>query len=231
MYINKGRDNVTTFTCNAVKCIFFQYFISPVWSQTVNISDTKIPIQALDLLFTPIHIGRLILVQFMSHFVRLVLQHEWLQEFLQYSFTIIWYVNTSLARCMYAYVNTQCEHTGDPLQSRFKEIQSLALTMLVIVDVCQVLSCCKSTYFMLRHHFQWSYFSVYMLHTGPPLPDLLLTWPQHQGRELCVQHTPLAQHCMAWWHAYVAISIHLPWKWPPPDLYWLLFGNPGQVSV
>ena len=46
--------------------------------------------------------------------------------------------------------------------------------MLVIVDVCQVLTDCQYTYFMLHHHFHWSYCSVYMLHTGPPLPDLLL---------------------------------------------------------
>ena len=29
---------------------------------------------------------------------------------------------------------------------------------------------------------------VYMLHTGPSLPDVLLAWSQHQGKELCVQH-------------------------------------------
>ena len=140
-------------------------------------------------------------------------------------------IRTSLARCMYTYVNTL---HGDPLQSRFKEIQSQSITMPVIIDVCQVLTCCQSTYFMLHHHFHWSYCSVYMLHTGPPLPDLLLAWPQHQGRELCVQHTPLAQHCMAWYHAYVAISIRPPWKRPPPDHYWLhfaIFGNRGQFSV
>ena len=30
---------------------------------------------------------------------------------------------------------------------------------------------------------------VHMLHTGPPLPDVLLAWLRHQGRDLCVQHT------------------------------------------
>ena len=48
------------------------------------------------------------------------------------------------------------------------EIQSLTITMPMVVDVCQVLSCFQYTYFMLHHC------SVYMLHTGPPLPGLLL---------------------------------------------------------
>ena len=79
-----------------------------------------------------------------------------------------------------------CEHTGNPLQSRFKTFQILTSTMPVIVPSYQLLSCCQSTYFVLHHHFQWSHCSVYMLHTGPPLPDVLLAWPQHQGRELCM---------------------------------------------
>ena len=64
-----------------------------------------------------------------------------------------------------------------------------------------------------------------MLYTGPPLPDLLLAWPRHQGRELCIQHTPLAQQCMVWWHAYASINIHPPWKRPHPTIigYFLPF--------
>ena len=145
-------------------------------------------------------------------------------------------IRTSLARCMYTYVNTL---HGDPLRSVQVQRDSQS-----VYNYARDYWCLSSTDMLsvhllyvihhVHHHFHWSYCSVYMLHTGPPLQDLLLAWPQHQGRELCVQHTPLAQHCMAWYHAYVAISICPPWKRPPPDHYWLhfaIFSNPGQFSV
>ena len=99
------------------------------------------------------------------------------------------------------------------------------------IIICHNTSCCKSTYFLLHHHFQWSYCSVYMLHTGPSLPDLLLAWPRHQGRKLCVQHTLLDQHCMAWWHAFVAISIHPPWKHPTPHQTIIDYFLPFSVTL
>ena len=84
---------------------------------------------------------------------------------------------------MYAYVNTLiiCFNPGS---KSFKFWLAISMT----VRGCQLQPCCQSTYFMLHHQFQWLYCSVYMLHTGPPLPDVLLAWPRHQGRELCFQH-------------------------------------------
>ena len=113
-----------------------------------------------------------------------------------------------------------CEHTGNPLQSRFKKFQILTLAILVFVCVCPLLSRCQSTYFMLHHHFQWSHCSVYILHTGPPLPDLLLARPRHQGRELhvCTAHT--ACSTLHGTMAHISSVTHPPGISPPTHHYW-----------
>ena len=58
-----------------------------------------------------------------------------------------------------------CKHTDDPLQSTFRKIQSLTLTLPVIVDVYQVLLCCQSTYFMLHHHASNSLIALFTCFT------------------------------------------------------------------
>ena len=92
-------------------------------------------------------------------------------------------VNMSLARYMHAYVNTLVIYCN-----LLKEVLIVTVTMRMIVCVSTTVML-SVHYFMLHYHFQWSYCSVYMLHTGSPLPDLLLAGPRHQGRELCLQHT------------------------------------------
>ena len=131
-----------------------------------------------------------------------------------------------------------CEHTGNPLQSRFKKFQILTLAIPVFVCVCPLLSCCQSTYFMLHHHSQWSHCSVYMLHTGPPLPDLLLAWPQHQGRELCVQHLLNMAWCDGTYFYSSAVGVSHPFlEAPPPTTrplignFFAYLGNPGPLSA
>ena len=125
---------------------------------------------------TPTHICSLILVQFMSHFY--------------HTHTRTWVTTRFSAIFMRHWVHTVClcGHTGDPLQSSFKEVQILTITMPMIVGRGQILSGCQHLF-----HVTWSLlivllFCVYVPHTGPPLPDVLLAWPRHQGRELCVQH-------------------------------------------
>ena len=54
-------------------------------------------------------------------------------------------------------------------------------------------------------------FRVCIFRTGPPIPDLLLAWLRHQGAELCVQHTLLAQHCMVWQH-YLYMYLLMVWQ-------------------
>ena len=124
-----------------------------------------------------------------------------------------------------------CEHTDDPLQSTFRKIQSLTLTMPVIVDVYQVLLCCQSTYFMLQHHASNGLIALFTCFTQVlPYQTYCLLDPNTKVESfMCVQYTLLAQHCMAWTHAYVAISIHPPWERPPPDHYWLLL--PFLVTI
>ena len=116
----------------------------------------------------------------------------------------------SLARCTYACVNI--------LVIRFNPGSNSAYNY---VYDCW---CLQSTYFMLHHHFKWSYCSVYMLHIGPTLPDLLLAWPQHQGRKLCVQHMlNIAWHdCTYFQSSAVGVS-HLSWKRSPHQtMHWQL---------
>ena len=128
-----------------------------------------------------------------------------------------------------------CEHTGDPLQSRFKEIQSLIITIPVITDFCQLLTGCQFTYFMLHHHFQWSHCSVYIpaSHRSSPTGLTACLTPTPRQGAVCTAHTACSTL-----HGVMAClcsqEYSSPLEAPPPDHYWLLFavfGNHGQFSV
>ena len=115
------------------------------------------------------------------------------------------------------------------------QVQILPITISMIAGVYQVQSCCQSTYFMLHHLFQWFYCYVSVLHTGPSLPDLLLAWPQHQGRELCVQHLLNMAWCDGTYFSHQQLECHTPpGSGPPPDhlLATCAFSsNPGPFSA
>ena len=96
--------------------------------------------------------------------------------------------------------------------------------MPVIVGRCQILSDCQHLF-----HVTWSLllvilFCVCIPHTGPPLPKLLLAWPQHQGREICLQHLLNIAWCDGM-HTFVAHGYALLLEGIlPPDRYCLFIG-------
>ena len=147
---------------------------------------------------TPIHISSLTLVQVMSHFC-----HTHTRTGVTTRFSAI---------LMRHWVHTvcPCEHTGDPLQSNIKEVQILTITMPMIVGHCQTLSGCQHLFRVTWSLLIVLLFCVCIPHTGPPLPDVLPTWPQHQGRELWVQHLLSFARCDGM-HTFVAHGYAL-WK-------------------
>ena len=155
-------------------CIRYVIFI--IWQRRDGMWNEYIPVPWGCLLYVcSFHQTR----EMPPHWPRTSEHHQWPQGFLQSFFTIIIWAEVALAVHMPVWPHWW---------STSIQVQILPITMSMIAGVYQLLSCCQSTYFMLHYHFQWFYCSVCMLHTGPPLSDVLLAWPQHQGRELCVQH-------------------------------------------